>query len=143
MPVPEILVVTQYYRPEFIGSGPFCADIAEWIAQNRRQVAVLTGFPHYPTPELFADGPVGHGKRETINGVAVERLRNWVPARATAPKRILSEIHFLAVGALAIAMRRARRQDLVLSLCPSILSVALGSIATRHVGKHAASVHSG
>src|SRR5882762_8444097 len=122
MPVPEILVVTQYYRPEFIGSGPFCADIAEWIAQNRRQVTVLTGFPHYPTPEIFAAGPVGRSKHETINGVAVERLRNWVPARATAAGRIISEIHFLVLGALAIAMRRVRRQDLVLSLSPSMLS---------------------
>jgi colanic acid biosynthesis glycosyl transferase WcaI len=141
MTTADALLITQYYRPEPIGSGPFCADLAEWITQNGRHVTVLTSFPHYPTPNIFAATRGAHPTREVINGVGVQRLHNWIPRRATALRRITSEGHFLLLGLLAILTRRARRTDLILSLCPSILSVALGAIAKPRNGHHVALVH--
>jgi colanic acid biosynthesis glycosyl transferase WcaI len=140
MATAEALLITQYYRPEPIGSGPYCGELAEWIRQSGRNVTVLTSFPHYPTPKIFS-APDASPEREVINGVGVQRLNNWIPRRATALRRITSEGHFLLLGALAILTRRTRRQHLIVSLCPSILAVALGTIAKSRDGHHVALVH--
>jgi len=140
MATAEALVITQYYRPEPIGSGPYCADLAEWLRQSGRDVTVLTSFPHYPTPNIFSAAGASP-EREIINGVGVQRLHNWIPHRATALRRITSEGHFLLLGAWAILTRRTRRHHLIVSLCPSILTVALGAIAKSRDGRHIALVH--
>jgi colanic acid biosynthesis glycosyl transferase WcaI len=138
----EALFVTQYYRPELIGSGPFCGDIAEWLSQNGRRVTVLTGAPHYPLGQVFA-GYKGRNmpERESLAGVHIERLRTVLPKRGSAISRILAEVSFLLGGMLALASRRVRRQSLVLSLCPSVLSVAVGNLARRRGGRHIAIMH--
>jgi len=141
MATADALLITQYYRPEPIGSGPFCADIAEWITQHGRHVTVLTSFPHYPTPKIFGAARHVGARREVINGVGVQRLPNWIPRRATAMRRITSEGHFLLLGLLALLTRRTRRHGLILSLCPSILTVALGAMAKSRDGRHVALVH--
>lgn len=135
-----VLFVTQYYRPELIGSGPFCADLAEWLAQHGREVTALTGRPHYPRAEIFPGYEAGRG-RETVNGVRIERLSSWIPRKRSAAHRILGEAAFLAHGLWALATGRARRHDIVLSLCPSILSVGLAGFAKRRGGLHIAIVH--
>src|SRR4051812_35452700 len=99
----EALFVTQYYRPELIGSGPFCGEIAEWLNQNGRRVTVLTGLPHYPLGQVFAgyeeqNMPAG----ETLAGVHVERLRTVLPKRGSAVSRILAEGSFLLGGIWAL-----------------------------------------
>lgn len=135
-----VLFVTQYYRPELIGSGPFCADLAEWLAEHGRDVTALTGRPHYPRAEIFPGYEKGRD-RETVNGVRVERLPSWIPRKRSAAFRILGEAAFLAHGLWALVSGRARRHGIVLSLCPSILSVALAGFATRQGGLHIAVVH--
>ncbi|HEX2890286.1 glycosyltransferase [Vineibacter terrae] len=141
MQPPEVLFVTQYYRPELIGSAPFSADLAEWLVGCGRQVTVLTGLPHYPASEVFPAYRKGRGMREVFNGVMVERLGAWVPRRRSAAARIMGEAWFLMNGAFALATGRIARHAVVLSLCPSILSVALGAMARLRGGRSIAIVH--
>lgn len=137
----EALFVTQYYRPEMIGSGPFCGDLAEWLNQKGYRVTVLTGQPHYPFGQKFPgygrDGPA----REVLNGVRITRLRSWVPTRGSAAWRILGDLCFMLGGIAALMRRQVGRSTLVVSLCPSILGVALGMMARRAGGRHIAVVH--
>jgi colanic acid biosynthesis glycosyl transferase WcaI len=137
----QALFVTQYYRPELIGSGPFCGDLAEWLNQHGYRVTVLSGQPHYPFGQTFpgyaAEGP----QREVINGVRVERLRTLLPKKSSALSRIVSDLSFVVSGIGALLGRRVGRASLVVSLCPSILSVGLGMIARRRGGRHIAVVH--
>ena len=137
----EALFITQYYRPEMIGSGPFCGDLAEWLNQKGYRVTVLTGQPHYPFGQTFpgygAEGP----SREILNGVRIERMQAWVPKSASAAARILGDVAFLGNGLGALMRRRVGRSSLVVSLCPSILGVALGMLARRRGGRHIAVVH--
>lgn len=137
----DVLFVTQYYRPELIGSGPFSADLAEWLAGCGRQVTVLTGLPHYPASEVFPAYRDRRGMREECNGVTVERLGAWIPRRRSAVARIAGEAWFLMYGAFALATGRVSRHAVVLSLCPSILSVALGAMARLRNGRTVAIVH--
>ncbi|HJQ58685.1 MAG TPA: glycosyltransferase [Vineibacter sp.] len=137
----EVLFVTQFYRPELIGSAPFNADLAEWLVGSGRQVTVLTGRPHYPTPEAFSEYRSARSMREMFNGVVVERLGAWIPRRRSAGARVLGEAWFLLNGAVALATGRIARHAVVLSLCPSILSVALGTMARMRDGRCVAIVH--
>ncbi len=137
----EALFITQYYRPEMIGSGPFCGDLAEWLNQKGYRVTVLTGQPHYPLGQSFpgygADGPT----QEVLNGVRVERLRTRLPKRSSAASRIAADVCFMGSGLAALLRGHVKRSPLVVSLCPSILSVALGMLARRAGGRHIAVVH--
>src|SRR5215472_1179829 len=137
----EALFITQYYRPELIGSGPFCGDLAEWLNQKGYRVTVLTGRPHYPLGQGFPGYGPEAPAREILNGVRVERLMSSGPKRGGAVSRIASDVRFLMKGIEALARRRVARNSLVVSLCPSILDVALGMLARCKGGRHIAVVH--
>lgn len=134
----DILFVTPYYRPELIGSAPYCADIAEWLVRHQRRVRVLTAQPHYPMADLFG---APRPPREEIEGVHIERVRVWTPPRRSTFGRIGSELTFLLAGLRAVGSGRVPRSNLVLSLCPSILCAAIGCWAKRRGGRHVAIVH--
>ena len=136
-----VLFVTRYYRPELIGSGPFTADIAEFLADSGRAVTVVTGLPHYPMAEVFPGYRDGKRKREVFNGVKVERMHSGVPRRASAAARITNELGFLLRGLGSLLTGRFARHDVVLALCPSVLGVALGVMARRRGGVCVAIVH--
>lgn len=135
------LFVTQNYHPEPIGSGPYLTDMAEFLARRGTRVQVFTCQPYYPdgvVPEDYADG--SHD-REAVEGVGVERVPPYAPERRGALGRIATELVFLLRGLLALAAGRVRRENLVVSLCPSIFTVLLGVFATRRGGRHVAVVH--
>ena len=134
----DALLVTQHYRPELIGPAPFCIDIAEWLLEKKYFVTVLTGPPHYPDPADFPDSPK---PSEFANGVLVRRVPSLKPQRRSAGSRIMAEMSFLICGLGALLNRRISRQGLVISLAPSILTVALGVVSRRRGGRHVAIVH--
>src|SRR5882724_9077407 len=138
---PSILFITRYYWPELIGSAPFSTDIAEWLASHGRQTTVVSGLPHYPGNEVFPAYRVGRHRRETVHSVEVERLQCGPPRSSSAVSRIANEAEFLLRGLVALASGRLRRHSVVLALCPSILSVALGVAARRRHGVCVAIVH--
>jgi colanic acid biosynthesis glycosyl transferase WcaI len=135
-----VLFVTQHYAPEEIGSGPYCTDIAADLTRRGRTVAVLTGWPHYPDAAGF---PGFRPEPERSEGKVplIVRLRHWRPRRRSVAGRIASEFLFLLAGIRALLLRRIRRHDLVLSLCPSIFAVALGQLAVAPGGRHLVLVH--
>lgn len=135
------LVVTQYYWPEMVGSGPYCSDLAEHLARQQWRVQVFTCRPHYPAGAVHANYRDGAGDREHRNGVTIRRVPPWRPDKRGAASRIASEAVFLARGLWALATGTVRRADLVVSLCPSILTVLLGCLAVRRRGRHVALVH--
>ncbi len=140
-PAAEVLFVTRYYRPELIGSGPFTADIAEFLAGVGRDVTVVTALPHYPLPEVFPDYRGGAKRHEMFNGVRVERVSTGAPSRPSAAARIVNEAGFLLRGLGSLALGRVPRHRVVLALCPSVLGVALGVLARRRGGVCVAIVH--
>lgn len=138
---PSAVFVTQYYRPETIGSGPFCGDVAEAFVQRGWQVRVLTCRPHYPDGAVFSLYRGGALDHQQLDGVAVDRVPTVVFARASAAHRIASETHFLLRGLAAVAGRRFRRADVVISLCPSILACVLARCCRSRGTRHVALVH--
>ncbi|MGE5145537.1 MAG: glycosyltransferase, partial [Candidatus Eiseniibacteriota bacterium] len=137
----DTLFITQFYRPELIGSGPFCADLADCLAENGHKVEVLTNLPHYPGRAIFPGYADRAGTRETAGGVTVRRLATRVPQGAGARERLMSEAYFLMRGGRALAMGGVKRRPLVLSLCPSIFAALLGNLARAPGGRHIVIVH--
>jgi colanic acid biosynthesis glycosyl transferase WcaI len=138
--IPPVLFVTKYYRPEIIGSGPYCGDIAEWLSGCQIPVSLLTARPHYPGNKVFTEYGSGARDVEVLGGVSVTRVPTWISGTG-ALHRLLADASFVAQGMLRLLGRRVRRHDVVLSLCPSILGVALGSLSTRRGGRHVVIVH--
>ncbi|HEX6958801.1 MAG TPA: glycosyltransferase [Ferrovibrio sp.] len=136
-----VLIVTQHYKPEVIGSASYVTDLAEWLGREGRAVTVLTGLAHYPNTAEFRSFNASVPKRETEGNVTVERLRSWHPERRSAMLRIISECLFLLVGMIAVLSGRVSRHTTVVSLSPSIFAVMLGVVATRRGGHHIALVH--
>ncbi len=137
----SVLFVSRYYWPELIGSAPFSTDIAEWLAAHGRPTTVVSGLPHYPHDDVFPAYRDGRCPRETVCGVSVERLSAGPPRGGSAVARIANEAEFLLRGAAALVTGRFKRHPVVLALCPSILSVALGVMARRRGGVCVAVVH--
>jgi colanic acid biosynthesis glycosyl transferase WcaI len=137
----DTLFVTQYYRPEWIGSGPYCGDMAEWLTTHNLDVRVLTGRPHYPSEAIFKDYRSGARDHEILSGVAVTRVPNRVLPGGGAARRMVTDAHFLLRSLFEVLRGRVRRRSHVVSLCPSILTVILGVVMTRRGGRHVAIIH--
>jgi len=137
----DVLVVSQYYRPEAIGSAPFCGDLAEALAGAGMRVNVMTARPHYPDNAVFPGYRDGARDRETVNGVEVSRVPTFIGANGSALHRLAGEGSFMMRGGAALARHPARGAKLVVSLCPSVLAVALGGLIRRKDARHVALVH--
>jgi colanic acid biosynthesis glycosyl transferase WcaI len=138
--IPPVLFVTKYYRPEIIGSGPYCGDIAEWLTGREIDVSLLTARPHYPGNQVFSGYGTGARDNEVLGGVNVMRVPTWMSGTG-ALHRLLADASFVAQGAARLLGGRVRRHDVVISLCPTILGVALGWLSTRRGGRHVVIVH--
>lgn len=136
------LFITQHFRPELIGSAPLCTELAEWLAAQGIDTTVVTGLPHYPGRTVFPDYADNPPRRERWNGLSIIRLHPFIPAGSSALSRILGELSFLAAGIDARLFGRIPpKSPLVISLCPSVLAVALGCLCTQSKGRHIALVH--
>lgn len=65
----KILVVCQYYYPEQFRIN----DICEQLVEDGYSVTVLTGLPNYPKGNVPTEYRRGRKRKETINGVKVQR----------------------------------------------------------------------
>lgn len=137
----SVLLVTQHYWPEPIGSAPYLTDLAEWLAEQGSDVRVLTCRPHYPDGIVPPAYRKGRRDSESRAGVLIERLPPFRPAARGVVGRVLREGLFLLQGLGALVTGRMRRNDHVISLCPSVFAVLLGIAARRRGGRHVVLVH--
>jgi len=140
-PIADAVFVTQYYRPETIGSAPYCGDIAEALARRGVRVRVLTTRPHYPDGIVSPPYRGGALDRQSIEGVEVRRVPTLISAGPSTLRRMAGEASFLLRGAVSALADRSRRADVVISLCPSILTVVLANRLCRQGMRHVAVVH--
>ncbi|PWC32570.1 glycosyltransferase family 4 protein [Azospirillum sp. TSO35-2] len=137
----ELLLVAQSYWPEPAGSAPMMTDLATAFAEAGTETTVLTARPNYPGNKVYDGYADGSRDRMTVDGVLIERLPTIPPAGGGMKARLLHEGVLHAGFAAALARGRVGRHTAVLSLCPSILSVALADRFTVPGGRHVAIVH--
>ncbi|RNE62648.1 glycosyltransferase WbuB [Cryobacterium tepidiphilum] len=106
--------------------APYAGSFASGLAGRGIDVHVLTTYPHYP--DWRFRGPlVRWTHRECVEGVAVTRLRHYLPSKPEGVRRLLSEISF---GARLLAANWSR-PDVVVLVSPALFSSALAMLRAR------------
>lgn len=91
----NVWVIGINYAPDKVGIAPYTTQMSEYLAERGANVAVTTGIPYYPAYEVDPEYKRVVSRTETVNGVAVRRLRHTVPRQMTALRRVLHELSFL------------------------------------------------
>lgn len=103
--------------------APYTTGIAEGLAGIGHEVEVFTCVPHYPAWRVT--GGAGEGRSlDLVNGVRVTRLRPYIPAVPTLPKRAAFELSF----GQKLMTERWQNSDVVICVSPALLSSAMAVI---------------
>jgi colanic acid biosynthesis glycosyl transferase WcaI len=125
----QILLLTQYYKPENVGAAIFLSQLAEDLSDSDHEIIVLTGFPNYPSGRIFDDYRGKLFQREVIDGIQVDRT--WL--HATESKKFwLRAIGFFSftISSLLGGMFTAKHPNVIYTILQpltlGVTSVLLG-----------------
>jgi len=100
----RVLILSQYYKPEPV---PKPAELAEALCENGHTVSVVTGFPNYPSGNLYPGFKLSAVKRELIDGVPVIRSFEFPYHGQRAIGRILNYVSFMLSAPLGALLAPA------------------------------------
>ncbi len=136
------IVATRHYAPEPTGSAPVVQLICEWLAnQGGYAVEVFTVRPSYPQSSITPGYANGERDRATENGVQVRRMPTTPVQAGSVLKRVGPEIRFMLDLLAARASGALKPARVVISICPSILTVTGALSLKQRGGRHVAIVH--
>jgi colanic acid biosynthesis glycosyl transferase WcaI len=94
----RVLIFSQYYTPEPV---PKPSELAEELVRRGHQVSVLTGYPNYPSGELYDGFKLAPIERTTVDGIPVVRSYEYPYHGTRAVGRMLNYISFMLSAPLA------------------------------------------
>lgn len=121
----HILLLTQWFQPEPNFKG---LPLAIALRDQGHDVEVLTGFPNYPGGQLYPGYHIELWKRETMDGITVNRVALYPSHDQSALRRIFNYASF-AVSSMLMSLR-IKRPDVVYVYCPP-MTAAMGAILLR------------
>src|SRR5438552_2349242 len=98
----RIIVWGINYAPEFTGIAPHNVALCEFLHNLGHDVRMISAFCYYPTWTKRAEDKGQLYRTDVINGVPVYRCWQFVPAQASALKRILHEATFVFTSTLRV-----------------------------------------
>jgi colanic acid biosynthesis glycosyl transferase WcaI len=123
----RITVIGINYHPETTGIGPFNTGLCEYLKKGH-DVEMITTFSYYPLWKKLPGEEKVLTRTDDINGVKVHRGWHYVPAKATAIKRMIHELTFIASSFLRALFSKA--PDVYVVVSPPLLSgLAIGIVA--------------
>jgi putative colanic acid biosynthesis glycosyltransferase WcaI len=114
----RILIMAGNYAPEKTASAPLTTDFCQYLTASGHSVSVVTTFPHYPQWKIRNEYAGRFYSRETIDGVSVFRILNYIPRHPTSLKRVLYYGSF-GVEAFLPAVASGR-PDLIVCVTPPL-----------------------
>jgi colanic acid biosynthesis glycosyl transferase WcaI len=93
----KVLLLTQWYPPE---PQKIVSDLAESLHEAGHEVTVLTGFPNFPSGNVYPGYRQSIYQREAYNGVPVVRVPLYPDHSRSALKRALNIASFAGSAAL-------------------------------------------
>lgn len=88
------------YAPELTGIAPYNQALCEHLEHHGHEVRMVTSFSYYPAWKKRPEDKRRLFRTDLINRVPVHRCWHYVPARASALKRILHEGTFVLTSFL-------------------------------------------
>lgn len=130
MPMPSLLILTQYFPPEMGAPQVRLYELGEALAGRGWEVEVLTALPNYPTGRVFAGYRGWRPRVERLGRLRVARVPLW-PAKSGIPARLACYLSF-ALSAAFHGRRLAARPDLVFAESPPLtIGLAARSLCRR------------
>ncbi|GMV91415.1 MAG: glycosyltransferase WbuB [Candidatus Hydrogenedentota bacterium] len=110
----KILLLTQYFPPEFGAAAARNSEHARFWAEMGHDVEVCTGFPNYPSGIVPGEYRGRLYAREKQDGYEV--IRSWIYAtpNRSVLKRALASLSFM-ISALVSGLFLCRRPDVVIA----------------------------
>ena len=123
----RVTVVGINYHPETTGIGPFNSGLCEYLAKDH-EVEMISTFSYYPLWKKIPEEEKLLFRTDEIGPVTVHRGWHYVPAVATAIKRMIHELTF--IGSSVLRALFSKRPDVYVVVAPPLLSgLAVGFIA--------------
>ena len=123
----HILLLNEYYPPDTSATAKMAALVAETLAK-KHQVTVVAGRPSYDPDEYY---PFAFLRRDTRNGVVVERVGSTAYPRHRMRRRVSNYLTYLA---LAVPRAIALRPDIVLAMTDPPVAGIAGAFVARRLG---------
>ncbi len=123
----RILVVSQYFWPENFRINDL---VTEWC-QRGHEVTVLTGYPNYPSGEVFPEFRENPGAYARYGGARVVRVP--LLSRGSGAVRLLVNYVSFALSASCFGVWRLRGEtyDVIFAFEPSPITVGLPAVLLR------------
>ncbi len=120
----RILIGAGYYAPELIAIGKYNHELATWLAARGHEVRVVAMPPHFPAWKVFPGYSARWWSHERLDGIAVWRCPQYIPARPRGLSRLAWMITY-AASSLPVMLRHAAwRPDVVVGVEPPLLAFA-------------------
>ncbi|MBZ5502121.1 MAG: glycosyltransferase family 4 protein [Acidobacteriia bacterium] len=120
----HILLLNEYYPPDTSATAKMAAQVVETLARHHR-VTVVAGRPSYDPDEFY---PFALLRRDTRNGVTVERVGSTAYPRHRMRRRVANYLSYLA---LAVPRALAIRPDVVLAMTDPPVAGIAGALVAR------------
>ena len=128
MPPPKLLVINQFYAPDYAATGQVAAELCAALAAEGLRIRVVAGEPSYT--EAAPAAPA----HENLDGVEVHRVgMGGAKGRERRSVRLSGFLKFLFRGwRLAGSLAKAERPDTVVTFGnPPIIGIAAALVARR------------
>jgi colanic acid biosynthesis glycosyl transferase WcaI len=94
----RVLILSQYYAPEPV---PKPSELAAELASRGHTVSVLTGYPNYPSGDLYDGFRLRPMERTTVDGIPVVRAYEYPYHGTRALGRMLNYASFMLAAPIA------------------------------------------
>ena len=102
----KILYVSQFFYPERAASARRCFDFSNLWAMAGSEVDVATGYPNFPTGDLFEGYDMSLFEHEAVNGIEVYRNGSVIRKNSNLFNRSVLYLSFMLSLIYNIAIRR-------------------------------------
>jgi colanic acid biosynthesis glycosyl transferase WcaI len=86
------------YAPELTGIAPYNKAMCDYFARHGHDVEMVSSFAYYPAWKKRAEDRGRLFRTDDMSGVPVHRCWHYVPAKASALKRIIHEGSFVVMS---------------------------------------------
>jgi glycosyltransferase involved in cell wall biosynthesis len=124
----KILLLTDYYPPEYNAPALRCSYHAEYWAKNGHDVTVLTCAPNFPNGILFKGYKNKIMSSSKVNGVNVVRCWSFISKNEGFILRVLD--HLSSALMFSIVPFFIKRPDVVIATSPQFLTLISGYISS-------------